>query len=70
MKVLSADVIEGQSAKNSQTGIISKIENDKFYVTTGDGLISITSMQFGSFFAGTAKEFIKILDPKIGEKFL
>lgn len=70
MKVLSADVVSDKCVENIESGAISKIENNKFYVKTGDGLIALTSMQFGSFFAGTSKEFIKILDPKIGEKFL
>lgn len=69
MKVLSADVVSDKCVENFEAGAISKIENDKFYVKTGEGLIALTSMQFGSFFAGTSKEFIKILDPKIGEKF-
>lgn len=69
IKVLSADISSEKTDQNTEIGTISKIENDKFYINTGDGLIAITSMQFGSFFAGTSKEFIKILAPKIGEKF-
>lgn len=70
VKVFSADIIEQDSYQNHQVGEIVHIQDDKFYVKTGKGLIAFTSMQFGSFFTGTSKEFIKILDPKIGEKFL
>lgn len=69
VKVFSSDIIEQDSYLNHALGEIVSIENDKFYIKTGKGLLSITSMQFGSFFTGTSKEFIKILDPKIGEKF-
>lgn len=68
-KILTADVIDENSNKLSPEGTIVQIEEDKFYVSTGEGLIAPTSMQFGSFFAGTSKEFIKILNPKIGERF-
>lgn len=69
MKILSADVIEQDLSKDYSPGRIVKIEGDKFYIATSNGLLAPTSMQFGSFFAGTSKEFIKILNPKIGEKF-
>lgn len=68
LKILSAYVIEDFS-HNEEVGKIVKIEKDKFYVSTGKGLIAPTSMQFGSFFAGTSDEFIKILNPRIGETF-
>lgn len=68
-KILSADVVETDSFAEQKNGTIVKIEDDKFYIATGKGLIAPTSMQFGSFFAGTSKEFIRILSPKIGEMF-
>lgn len=69
VKVLSAEVFDEDLPLNHPAGTIVKIDDDKFYVTTGKGLLAMTSMQFGSFFAGTSKEFIKILNPRIGEKF-
>lgn len=69
LKILSAEIINEKLPLKYPTGSIVKIENDKFYVTTGEGLLALTSMQFGSFFAGTSREFIKILNPRIGEKF-
>lgn len=66
-KILSAEVINENSKE--KPGTIVKIENDKFYIQTGKGFIVPTSMQFGSFFAGTSKEFINILNPRVGESF-
>lgn len=68
-RIHSADVIDVELPKKHSIGSIVQIENDKFYIATGKGLLVPTSMQFGSFFAGSAKEFIKILNPQIGEKF-
>lgn len=70
VKVHTAEVIDKAFPTTDLPGTIVEIENDKFYVKTGKGLLAITSMQFGSFFTGTAKEFIKMLNPQIGERFL
>lgn len=70
VKVFSVEVVEQDMHQTYSPGEIVQIEEEKFYVKTGKGLLAITSMQFGSFFTGTSKEFIKILDPKIGERFL
>lgn len=69
VRVLSAEVFDEKLLQEYNLGSIVKIEDNKFYIATGKGLLAITSMQFGSFFAGTSKEFIKILNPRIGEKF-
>jgi len=69
VKILSADIINEDFPGRNLPGEIVKIEDNKFYVATGKGLIAPSSMQFGSFFAGTSNEFIKILNPRIGEKF-
>lgn len=73
VKIFTADSIDDASGidltEKHPLGTIVKIENEKFYISTGKGLIVPTSMQFGSFFSGTSKEFIKILNPKIGEQF-
>lgn len=70
IKVFTADIIEQDFHLTYSPGEIVQIEDEKFYIKTGKGLLAITSMQFGSFFTGTSKEFIKILKPKIGERFL
>lgn len=69
IKVLSADVVGTSSYSDDEVGSIVDIDENNFYIATKSGLLSLTSMQFGSFFAGTSKEFIKILNPRIGEKF-
>lgn len=69
VKILSADIYEYDCPNDFKAGEIIKIEDDKFYIATGDGVLSPTSLQFGSFFAGSSKEFINILDPKLGEQF-
>lgn len=66
-KVFSAECIEEDH--EAEYGTIVKVEEDKFYVSTGNGLICPTVIQFGSFFTGSSKDFIKILNPQIGEKF-
>ncbi len=68
-KILSADIIKDNKNKNIIPGRIFKIKDDKIFIETLDGLLVPSSMQFGSFFAGTSKEFIKILNPKEGEIF-
>lgn len=69
VRVLSAEVIDENAHQNHPCGSIVRIENGRFYIKTGKDLLAITSMQFGSFFAGTSKEFIEILNPRIGERF-
>lgn len=69
VKVFAAESVS-ESVQNFEPGVIVKVESDKFYVATGDGLICPTVVQFGSFFVGTAGDFIQIINPKVGEKFL
>lgn len=69
VKVFSAQVIKTQSTIDYPVGTIVKVENDKFYIATSDGLLAPTVLQFGSFFVGDAKDFTQILNIKIGEKF-
>lgn len=66
-KVYSAEYKEEEH--NAEIGAIVKIEEDKFYIATSNGLICPTAVQFGSFFTGSSKDFIKMLNPQIGEKF-
>jgi len=67
VKIFAAQSAKGKS--EALPGTIVKIGDDKFYIATKDGLLCPTVLQFGSFFTGTASDFIKILNPKIGEKF-
>lgn len=70
VKVFTAQAFEGDLHQTYSPGEIVHIEEEKFYIKTGKGLLAITSMQFGSFFTGTSREFIKMLNPKLGERFL
>lgn len=67
VKVFAAEVVDKKSKK--PPGTIEKVENDKLHIATKEGLISPTVLQFGSFFIGNAKDFIKVLNPQPGEKF-
>lgn len=68
VKIFMADYVDKDSSKY-RPGQISRIESDKFYIATGKGFLCPTTLQFGSFFVGDAKDFIKILQPKVGEVF-
>lgn len=69
VKVFSAEYENKNNKSKHEVGMIVKVTKDKFYIKTAQGLLVPTSLQFGSFFAGSAKEFIEILKPKIGEKW-
>ncbi len=70
VKVFTAQAFEGDLHQTYSPGEIVHIDEEKFYIKTGSGLLAITSMQFGSFFTGTSREFIQMLNPKLGERFL
>lgn len=67
VKVFATEFVNEKT--NEYPGTITRVEGDKFYVATTDGLLIPTVLQFGSFFIGTSKDFIRILNPKKGECF-
>lgn len=69
MKIMKAEVASDAFCIPHPAGTVAKIEDDKFFVATSKGLIVPTVMQFGSFFMGDSKDFIRIVNPKIGEEF-
>ncbi len=69
MKILKAEVASDAFCLPHPAGTLAKIEDDKFFIATSKGLLVPTVMQFGSFFIGDSKDFIRIVDPKIGEEF-
>lgn len=73
VKFFTADSIDDYSKESLPEdypiGTIVKIDDNRIYISTGKGLLVPTAMQFGSFFTGTSKEFIQLLNPKIGESF-
>ena len=56
---------DGSSEKVESVFDLKK--DDKFFIATSKGLVVPTVMQFGSFFMGDSKDFIRIVNPKIGE---
>ena len=69
MKVIKAEVASDAFCVPHPAGTVAKIEDEKFFIATSKGLIAPTVMQFGSFFIGDSKDFIRIVNPKIGEEF-
>ena len=69
MKIMKAEIASDAYSVPHPAGTVAKIEHDKFFVATSKGLIVPTVMQFGSFFMGDSKDFIRIVNPKIGEEF-
>ena len=69
MKIMKAEVASDAFCVPHPAGTVAKIEDDKFFIATSKGLIVPTVMQFGSFFMGDSKDFIRIVNPKIGEEF-
>lgn len=69
MKIMKAEVASDAFCIPHPAGTVAKIEDDKFFIATSKGLIVPTVLQFGSFFIGDSKDFIRIVGPKIGEEF-
>ena len=69
MKIMKAEVASDAFCLPHPAGTVAKIEDDKFFIATSKGLLVPTVMQFGSFFMGDSKDFIRIVNPKIGEEF-
>lgn len=69
MKIMKVEVASDAFCVPHPAGTVAKIEDDKFFIATSKGLIVPTVMQFGSFFMGDSKDFIRIVNPKIGEEF-
>jgi len=67
LTVFTAEVDKSKADKNLPCGAIAKVTKDRFYIKTKDGLIAPTSIQFGGFFVSTAKEFVAIVNPQVGE---
>lgn len=69
MKIIKAEVASDAFCIPHPAGTVAKIEDDKFFIATSKGLLVPTVLQFGSFFIGDSKDFIRIVNPKIGEEF-
>ena len=69
LKDICFSVKEKGKVKDILKNINLTIEDDKFFIATAKGLLVPTVLQFGSFFIGDSKDFIRIVNPKIGEEF-
>lgn len=69
IKISKAETTDKDIMDNVPTGTIAKITKDNVWIKTSKGCISYTIMQYGSYFIGDAKDFIKIVKPKLGERF-
>ena len=69
MKIMKVEVASDAFCVPHPAGTVAKIEDDKFFIATSKGLVVPTVMQFGSFFMGDSKDFLRIVNPKIGEEF-
>lgn len=54
---------------NFKNGEICKIENNKVFIKTSDGCIVPEVMQYAGYFTGNCEDFIRIVKPKVGDKF-
>lgn len=67
MKIYSAQVINKKVKEEPGTIISAK---DNIAVATGDGVLCIKSLQFGSYMITDSKAFIQMFSPKQGEKLI
>lgn len=67
--VHKVSVVDLPGVDGFENGAICRIDNDKLYVKTGKGCIIPEVMQYGGLFLGNCEDFIKIVKPKVGDKF-
>lgn len=69
VKIMKAEVIKKQVSSNIPNGTIVKIKNNKVIIKTANNCIAFTVIQFGSYFVGDSTDFIKLVNPREGERF-
>lgn len=69
VKVMKVEVIKQHTSSDIPNGTIVKIKDNKIIIKTAKDCISLSVMQFGSYFAGDSADFIKFIQPKVGERF-
>lgn len=67
VRIYSSSYIDKKSSMPA--GIIDEVDENNIYISTGDGLFMPETIQFGSYFLASIKDFIRLVQPKIGEKF-
>jgi methionyl-tRNA formyltransferase len=65
-KVVSTHEIAPQEYSNGQ---IYKITDKDIYIKTSNGTINPKVLQYSGYFTGDIEDFIKIVKPKVGDKF-
>lgn len=65
VKIYSAEAIK-KKVKEAPGTIIST--KDRLSIATGDGILNITSLQFGSYMICDYKQFIRMFNPKVTER--
>ena len=66
VKIYSAEAVDKKVKE--PPGTICRIKDD-IGVATGDGILYIKTIQFGSYMISDARSFIEKFNPRIGEKF-
>lgn len=69
VKIFSAIVVENEPKLDHENGTIAFIKDEHFFIKTKNGLLAPKVLQFGTFFLGSSRDFITILNPKTGERF-
>lgn len=64
---VSVEQISG--VNNFENGQICAIKDNKVYIKTADGCIIPEVMQYAGYFIGDCSDFIRIINPSIGDKF-
>ncbi|MCM1265235.1 MAG: methionyl-tRNA formyltransferase [Candidatus Gastranaerophilales bacterium] len=69
VKMFKVKWIPDNGPEKCQNGEIYKIENNNIYVKTANGTLLPKVMQYSGYFIGDTEDFIRIVKPKIGDKF-
>ena len=69
VKIHKVSVCDDVISDEYNVGDIYKIKDNKIYIKTSKGAIVPEVLQFAAFFIGDVKDFIDIVNPKIGEHF-
>ncbi len=69
IKVHKVSICDCKIPENTVNGEIIDIDNNKIYIKTNNGVISLDVLQNGGLFIGDTKNFIDIIKPRIGEIF-
>ena len=69
VKVMKCSVVKKHYSSDIPNGSIVDISNNQIVIKTAKDCLSLDVMQFGSYFVGDSKDFIKYVNPQKGERF-